>query len=147
LIEINRALEIAASPERVWHVLSHANEYDLQGGETREQVTSAQKEGVGVTLRVVRRVGPLTLTLQGRMTEWQEARRMISEWMSSFPFFISTRVDMSLRPNGAGTRLERVYGLRIGLPVIGVLAERWLSPSTTREMNNLMERIKDAAEK
>jgi carbon monoxide dehydrogenase subunit G len=146
MIEINRSLEIAASPERVWQVLSHANEYDLQGGETREQVTSAQEEGVGVTLRVERKVGPLKLTLEGRMTEWQVARRMASEWNSGFPFFISTSVDMSLILNGAGTRLLRVYGFRIGLPFIGALGERWLSPNTARDMDNLMQRIKQASE-
>lgn len=144
---LRRTLEINKSPEQVWYVLTHPDEFELQGANTQEEITSIQKEGVGVTLRVRRHVGPFAFTLNGRVTEWVEVGRMTSEWRSGFPFFISTRVQMSLVPNAAGTRLEREYEWRIGLPIVGPLGEQWLTSNARREMDKLMQRIKQAAEK
>lgn len=144
---LKHVIEIAASPERVWHVLTHPEEYELHSAGTQEAITSVLKEGVGVTLRVTRRIGPFALTLNGQVTEWIDAGRMTSKWTSGFPFFISTCVQMTLAPNAAGTRLEREYEWSMGLPVIGHLGEWWLSSSAGREMDNLMQRIKQTTEK
>jgi len=144
--KIKQVLEIAASPERVWYVLIHPEQYELHNTGTQEEITSAVKEGVGLTLRVRRSVGPFALTLYGRVSEWVDSRLMASEWSSDFPFFVSTRVRMTLAPNAVGTRLEREYEWRIGLPVIGWLGEQRLASTAGPEMDNLMQRIKQVAE-
>ena len=139
---------IDAPPARVWHVLANAEQYDLQSGDTREEITSEQKQGVGTTLRVTRRVGPLAIVLHGRVTEWDESRAMASEWSSGLPFAITTRVTMrvTLAMEGAGTRLDREYSVAVRLPIVGGVAAGFLTRNTPREMQSLMERIKQAAE-
>ncbi|MCL4394604.1 MAG: hypothetical protein M1482_07350 [Chloroflexi bacterium] len=41
------SIEIQALPDRVWYVLAHADEFQLQSGGTREEITSDQQQGVG----------------------------------------------------------------------------------------------------
>ncbi len=144
--KFNQSVLIQASPARVWHVLAHAEQFDLQAADTREVITSAQKHGVGVTLRVTRRIGLLTLVLNGTMTEWDDARVMASEWTSGLPFALATQVRMMLRAENGGTRLEREYAVRVKLPLAGSIAEMFLTRNTAREMQSLLERIKAAAE-
>lgn len=141
------SIRIDAPPARVWHVLANAEQFDLQSADTREEVTSAQKQGVGTRLRVARRIGPLAIVLDGRVTEWNEARAMASEWVSGLPFPIATRVRMVLSTESGGTRLDREYAVEVRLPVVGGIAAAFLTRNTAREMQALMERIKQAAEK
>ncbi len=144
--QITQSLEIQAPPERVWDILAHADRYHLHDTRTQEQITSAQKEGIGVTLVVRRSVGPFVVTLNGHMTEWTEAARMTSEWVSGFPLYISTRARMILTPRPPGTRLAREYTWRIRIPIIGLFGERWLASGAERDMTHLMQRIQQAAE-
>jgi len=139
--KLDRNLTILASAERVWDVFTHADAHQLHQPTTQEEITSTQKEGVGVTLRLVRRIGPLAFTLHGRITEWENARLMTAEWMSSFPLFLSTRVQMILTPTPTGTQLRRVYEWHIGW-----LSERFLTAGIERELDRLMREIKRAAE-
>ncbi len=141
-----QSMLIDAPPARVWHVLANAEQYDLQSADTREEVTSEQKQGVGTTMHVARRVGPLTIVLNGRVTEWEEARAMASEWSSGAPFAIATRVRMTLAQENGGTRLDREYSVTVRLPIVGGIAVGFLTRNTPREMQSLMERIKQAAE-
>ena len=97
-------------------------------------------------MRVARRVGPLTSVLRGCITEWDEARAMTSEWSSGLPFAIVTRVRMTLAEEDGGTRLDREYSVEVQLPIIGGIATAFLTRNTPREMQALMERIKQAAE-
>ena len=141
------SIHINALPARVWYVLVNAEQFELQSADTREELTSAQRQGVGTTLRVVRRVGPLAIVLSGRVTEWDDARAMASEWSSGLPFAISTRVQMRLVAEEGGTRLDREYRVDVRLALIGGVAAVFLSRNTRREMQALMERIKGAAER
>ena len=143
---IEHTIEIMAGPERVWHVLTHGADYALQSADTREIVTSAQQEGVGVTMQLTRPLGPLTLTLHGIFTEWEYARRMSSTWRSGFPFWMTTRVLMQLERSPGGARLYRRYEWSIDWPLLGTWLARRSTPNTTRAMLRLMERIKTAAE-
>jgi carbon monoxide dehydrogenase subunit G len=140
------SIHINAPPTRVWHVLANAEQYDLQSADTREEITSAQRQGVGTTLRVVRRVGPLAIVLSGRVADWDEAHAMVSEWSSGLPFAVATRVQMRLTAEEGGTRLDREYRVDVRLPLVGGVAAAFLSRNTRREMQALMERIKGAAE-
>jgi carbon monoxide dehydrogenase subunit G len=144
--KFTHSIFIEASPARVWHVLANAEQFDLQSADTREEVTSAQKQGVGTTLRVVRRIGPLAIGLNGRMTEWEDARVMASEWSSGLPLAIATRVRMTLAAEKGGTRLDREYNVQVRLPIVGGIAANFLARNTPREMQMLMERIKRATE-
>lgn len=139
-------VHIDAPPARVWYVLANADQFDLQSAGTREEVTSFQKQGVGTMLRVARRIGPLAIVLNGRVTEWNEARAMASEWVSGLPFPIATRVRMTLAEESGGTRLDREYAVEVRLPVVGGIAAAILTRNTAREMRALMERIQRAAE-
>jgi carbon monoxide dehydrogenase subunit G len=143
----NDTIHIDAPPARVWQVLANAEQFDLQSADTREQVTSVQKQGVETQMRVVRRVGPFVIVLKGRIAEWEEASTMTSEWSSGLPFAIATRVRMELVPESAGTRLDRDYNVQVKLPVIGNAVAAFLARNTPSEMHRLMERIKQAAEK
>ena len=98
-------------------------------------------------MRVERRVGPLKIVLKGRVVEWEEARVMASEWSSGLPFAIVTRVRMVLTPASGSTRLDREYSVQVQLPVIGNAAASFLTRNTPMEMQQLVERIKEAAEK
>ena len=142
----SHSIFIHASPAQVWHVLAHAEQFDLQSADTREEVTSTQKQGVGTTLRVVRRIGPLAIVLNGHITEWEDARKMASEWSSGLPFALATRVRMTLAAEKSGTRLDREYSVEIGWPLVGGIAAHFLTRNTPREMQMLMERIRTAAE-
>jgi uncharacterized protein YndB with AHSA1/START domain len=142
----NHSIRIDAPPARVWHVLANVEQFDLQSTDTREEITSPQKEGVGTTLRVARRVGPFTIVLRGRVTEWDEARAMASDWSSGPPFAIRTRVRMVLVAEDGGTRLDREYNVEVRLPIVGEIAAAFLTRNTPHEMRVLMERIKQAAE-
>lgn len=137
---------INASPAQVWHVLANAEQFELQSADTREEVTSTQKQGVGTTLRVVRRIGPLTIVLNGRVTEWDDARAMTSEWSSGLPFALATRVRMMLTAEHGGTRLDREYSVEVRWPLVGGIAANYLTRNTPHEMEMLMERIRRAAE-
>ncbi len=143
---LKHSVFIDVPPVRVWHVLANAAQFDLQSADTREEVTSAQKQGVGTTLRVVRRIGPLAIVLNGRMTEWGDARVMASEWSSGLPFAIATRVRMTLAAEKGGTRLDREYSVEVRLPIVGGIAANFLTRNTPREVQMLIERIKRAAE-
>ena len=143
----HHSIHIDAPPARVWRVLANAEQFDLQSADTREEVTSAQKQGVGTTLRVARRIGPLAMTLNGRVTEWDDARAMTSEWSSGLPFAIATRVRMTLTAENGGTQLDREYRVEVRLPIVGRFAAGLLARNTPREMQALMERIKAAAER
>jgi uncharacterized protein YndB with AHSA1/START domain len=77
--KFDRPLVIAASPDRVWEVITHADTHQLHRATTQEEITSIQREGGGVTLQLVQRIGPLALTLRGRITEWENARSMTTE--------------------------------------------------------------------
>jgi hypothetical protein len=143
---IEHSIEIAAVPAWVWHVLTHGAEYALQSDGTREVVTSAQQEGVGITMQLTRVMGPMTLTLHGVFTEWEYARRMSSTWSNGFPFRMTTRVRMLLEPSPGGTRLVRRYEWNFGLPLLGPWLAKRSTPNATRDMLHLMERIKAAAE-
>lgn len=142
----NFSVHINAKPARVWNVLANAEQFDLQSADTREQITSSQKQGVGVQMRVARRVGPFAIVLAGRVVEWEEERAMTSEWSSGLPFAIATRVRMTLVPEDEGTRLDRMYAVQIRLPVVGAALAGLLTRKTPGEMQLLMERIKQAAE-
>ncbi len=143
----HHSVHINAPPARVWRVLANAEQFDLQSADTREEVTSAQRQGVGTTLRVARQIGPLAMTLNGRVTEWDDARAMTSEWSSGLPFAIATRVRMTLTTENGGTRLDREYRVDVRLPIVGGFAAGVLARNTPREMQALMERIKAAAER
>lgn len=143
---IEHTIEIVAVPERVWHVLTHGADYALQSAGTHEVVISAQQEGVGVTMQLTRPLGPLTLSLHGIFTEWEYARRMSSTWSNGFPFRMTTCIRMLLEPSAGGTRLIRRYEWNFGWPVLGPWLARRLTSDTTRDMLQLMERIKAAAE-
>ncbi len=140
------SVHIDAPPARVWHVLANAEQFDLQSADTREEITSQQKQGVGTIMRVARRVGPLAIVLRGRVTEWDEARVMASEWSSGMPFALITRVRMTLAAEAGGTRLDREYGVEVRLPLVGGIVASFLTRNTPREMRGLVERIKQAAE-
>jgi carbon monoxide dehydrogenase subunit G len=142
----NDSVHIDAPPARVWHVLANAEQFDLQSADTREEITSQQKQGVGTQMRVARRVGPLAIVLRGRVTEWNDARVMASEWVSGMPFALVTRVRMTLAAEDGGTRLDREYGVEVRLPLVGGIAAAFLTRNTPREMRGLVERIKHAAE-
>jgi uncharacterized protein YndB with AHSA1/START domain len=144
--KLDRTLVILASPDRVWEVLTHADAHQLHSAATQEEITSAQKEGVGVTLQLVRRVGPLALRLRGRITAWENARLMTTEWTSGFPLFLSTRVQMILTPTPTGTQLRRVYEWHVGWFGVGAFVEMFLGAGLEREMNRLMRETKRAAE-
>jgi len=128
-------------------VLANAEQFNLQSDDTREEITSAQRQGVGTTLRVTRQIAFLSIALDGRMTEWVDAQVMASEWSSGLPFAIATRVRMELFDENDGTRLEREYAVNVRFPIFGKLLESFLTRNTTREMRSLLERIKQAAEK
>lgn len=145
--KLDRTLIIVASPDRVWEVLTHADAHQLHSVTTQEEITSTQKEGVGVTLQLVRRIGPLALTLRGRITEWENARLMTTEWTSGLPLFLSTRVQMILTPTPTGTQLRRLYEWHVGWFGVGALVEMFLAAGLEHEMNRLMQEIKRTAER
>jgi hypothetical protein len=142
----SHSIFINASSVQVWHVLAHAEQFDLQSTDTREEVTSTQKQGVGTMLRVVRRIGPLAIVLNGRVTEWEDARAMTSEWSSGLPFALATRVRMTLAAEKSGTRLDREYSVEVHWPLVGGIAANFLTRNTPHAMEMLMERIRRAAE-
>jgi carbon monoxide dehydrogenase subunit G len=143
---IRDTIRIKSQPARVWNVLAHAEEFDLQAGDTREEITSAKKQGEGMTMRVVRRLGPLTLVLNGRVNEWEEERIMSSEWSSGWPLAMATRVRMKLAAGENGTVLEREYTVQVRTPLVGGIVERFFARNAPRDMQALLDRIRIAAE-
>lgn len=68
---------IAASPQKVWaDVRNLGSHVDWMEDAVAIDFTSANTEGVGTTFRCLTRVGPIRLTDQMAVTEWDEGHRI-----------------------------------------------------------------------
>jgi Polyketide cyclase / dehydrase and lipid transport len=70
-------IDIDAPPERVWRVIERLEDYvGWMHDATAVRFLTGQIRGVGTGMAVVTKVGPLRLTDQMTITEWDEPRTM-----------------------------------------------------------------------
>ncbi|MBA2626101.1 MAG: SRPBCC family protein [Acidimicrobiia bacterium] len=76
-MRIRVSTSIPASPKRVWGDLADLSSHGEWMGDVEAiRITSRQQSGVGTTMEVDTRVGPISLVDRMEITEWEEARAM-----------------------------------------------------------------------
>jgi uncharacterized membrane protein len=144
-MRVSASLVIAASPERVWPIVSdpeHA--LGFMSGVTRWEVVSEQPTGIGARYRILLRVGSAEIGGLIEVVEWDPSRELA--WTSVTG--IDQRGRWRLRDVGAArTRVELrlAYGVA-GSGLSGWVAERIAAPTVTAHLRRTLRRLKQMVE-
>jgi hypothetical protein len=101
---IDSSIEIAATPEEVWAIITDFGKYE----EWNPFILHAEGEAVaGATLRLhIRPPGGTGMTHQPTVLVAEPARHLRWLGRTSIPWLLSARHDFVLEPIGEGTRLR-----------------------------------------
>lgn len=144
-MRVTASLVIAASPERVWPIVSDPERaLSFMSGVTRWEVVSEQPTGIGARYRILLRVGSAEIGGLIEVVEWDPARELA--WTSVTG--IDQRGRWRLRDVGAArTRVELrlAYGVA-GSGLSGWVAERITAPTITGHLRRTLRRLKQIVE-
>src|SRR5437763_5097632 len=144
-MRVTASLVIAASPERVWPIVSDPERaLSFMSGVTRWEVVSEQPTGIGARYRILLRVGSAEIGGLIEVVEWDPARELA--WTSVTG--IDQRGRWRLRDVGAArTRVELrlAYGVA-GSGLSGWVAERITAPTITGRLRRTLRRLKRIVE-
>jgi uncharacterized membrane protein len=144
-MRVSASLLIAASPERVWAVVSDPRRaLSFMSGVTRWEVVSEQPTGLGARYRILLRVGSAEIGGMVEVVEWDRPRELA--WTSVTG--IDQRGRWRLRDAGDGrTRVELrlAYGVA-GSGLTGWIAERIAAPTVTGHLRRTVRQLKRMVE-
>ena len=141
MTEIARNIDLDASPEQVWHVLSDFGAlYRWAPNIDDSGLTGDQTEGVGTTRRV--RAGRVTVT--ERVTHWEPSRRL-SYAIEGLPLVKSASNTWTVEQSGSGSRVWLTSRLDTGsrLPqrLFGKVFARGMANGSAKILKGLEQQL------
>ena len=139
---------IAVPPDRVWSTIADTRRYAEWVVNTIAVVTaSSNVADVGVTYEERNRIlGPLTGGSSWRVVVCDAPRHAVHDgegiWIAK-----SMRLDMSVEPDGVGTRYTHRFSYEPALGPLGPLVNLGLRPSLNGDMRRTVARLKELCER
>ena len=144
---IEQQVHIAAAPEQVWATIADTRRYPEWVANTISVVSaSSDVADAGVTYTERNRIaGPLTGGSSWRVAVCEPPRHAIHDgdgiWIAK-----SMRLEMTVEPDGAGTRYIHRFSYEPALGPLGPLVNLGLKPSLTGDMRQTVDRLKQLCE-
>lgn len=141
MTEIAQHIDLDASPQQVWHVLSDFGALCTWAPNVDDSgLTGDQTEGVGTTRRV--RAGRVTVT--ERVTHWEPPRRLSYE-IEGLPMVKSGSNTWTVEQNGSGSRVWLTSRIDTGssLPqrLVGKVFARGMANGSAKILKGLERRL------
>jgi carbon monoxide dehydrogenase subunit G len=146
-MRVQKSIEIAAPPERVWPFFVEPEKV-LQWCTTfrKFEYTGTQHSGIGTPLYIEEQAGGRLSKMQFEITEWKENEKLALRMVSgaSYPSYVQ---EFSLEPCPAGSRCT--FKEDITLPygaigrLLGLMGER-MSRSTVDKMEAQLKHLVEA---
>ena len=133
MTEISAAIQIAASPERVWAVLADLASYPQWNPLFRE-ASGQLSPGNKITLKSTHPVNGRTMTVRAKVLAAEPAAEL--RWVSSLPGIMTGEHSFTLTPADGGTRLVQAEIYR------GLLAR--FSPTTISRFQDSFQALNGA---
>ncbi len=134
---------IDADVETVWNDIAHLPSHTHWMADAESiRITSDQRAGVGTTMEVLTRVGPLSTTDVMEFTAWDPPHRMAITHRG----LVTGRGEFRLEPAGDRTRFiweeELIFPLRLGGSLGGLVGKPVLEAVWRRNLARLAARFR-----
>jgi carbon monoxide dehydrogenase subunit G len=128
-VVIDLTTDLPGPPDVVWRLITDWENQHLWMREASDfEVTSPQREGVGVEAVATVSVGGIKTRDPIRVDRWEPARRLGIEHGG----WVTGRGDLVLEPSGAGTRMHWREELRPPWGILGAIGLRLYRPMLAR---------------
>lgn len=134
MARIEKAIEIAAPPEKVWSMLYWDRIPEWLDGIKEAEYTSEEKDVVGATAHVVGETAGIRVEFDIEITEYLEFEG--ATWRSTAGNFTAIGLT-TLKPTEAGTELTLVMDYDLPYSILGRIIDKLL---VSRDMDSGFER-------
>ena len=144
-MKIQRSVEIAVAPERVWPFLIDPQK--IMKWFTflkRFEYTTAKVSGNGTTFFYEERSGPQTMKLNYEVTNWIDNSTLAFK-LTKGPLRRDDQI-WSLEPTATGTRFTMTEEVEMPWGSIGRVLDRFLSGMITKNMEKILGNLQKQAE-
>ena len=145
MAKLEKSIEINAKPQNVFkYVKDFEKMTEWNSGFKSVNVTSAKKEGVGVTAHMVTELSGREMEFDMQTTAWVENKNIA--WKSEEP--MKSVGGYNLEPSGAGTKLVMKMDYELPYSVLGKLLDKIkVSKELEKDIAESLEKLKKILEK